>query len=220
MAKAAGWGVMASHRSGETEGGRGGCMWGRGGGGCQVCLGLSCPALRAGRAWLVSCEQTGADRGRVGVWKPLDVSAACCRLPSAAHQQASTHTPNASAPLQTRSSLTWPWACPRGRSRRAPPAGGWRCRWGKGATRRSSPRCVLARWPQSSGGPPKPGREAWCPSTHAPARACASPHARPHPPKPPSSERLAKYNQLLRIEEELGDAAAYAGDEWRHIPIA
>lgn len=37
---------------------------------------------------------------------------------------------------------------------------------------------------------------------------------------PCRSERLAKYNQLLRIEEELGDAAAYAGDEWRHIPIA
>jgi enolase len=25
------------------------------------------------------------------------------------------------------------------------------------------------------------------------------------------SERLAKYNQLIRIEEELGDSAAYAG---------
>jgi len=25
------------------------------------------------------------------------------------------------------------------------------------------------------------------------------------------SERLAKYNQLLRIEEELGDAAVYRG---------
>ena len=25
------------------------------------------------------------------------------------------------------------------------------------------------------------------------------------------SERLAKYNQLLRIEEELGDAASYRG---------
>jgi len=30
------------------------------------------------------------------------------------------------------------------------------------------------------------------------------------------SERLAKYNQLLRIEEELGDKAVYAGEEhWR-----
>ena len=26
------------------------------------------------------------------------------------------------------------------------------------------------------------------------------------------SERLAKYNQLIRIEEELGDSAAYAGE--------
>jgi enolase len=25
------------------------------------------------------------------------------------------------------------------------------------------------------------------------------------------SDRLAKYNQLIRIEEELGDSAAYAG---------
>ena len=25
------------------------------------------------------------------------------------------------------------------------------------------------------------------------------------------SERIAKYNQLLRIEEELGDASSYAG---------
>lgn len=31
------------------------------------------------------------------------------------------------------------------------------------------------------------------------------------------SERLAKYNQLLRIEEELGSDATYAGDNWRHI---
>jgi enolase len=28
---------------------------------------------------------------------------------------------------------------------------------------------------------------------------------------PARSERVAKYNQLLRIEEILGDAAAYAG---------
>ena len=28
---------------------------------------------------------------------------------------------------------------------------------------------------------------------------------------PSRSERVAKYNQLLRIEEELGDAAVYAG---------
>lgn len=32
---------------------------------------------------------------------------------------------------------------------------------------------------------------------------------------PCRGERLAKYNQLLRIEEELGDQAAYAGDDWR-----
>ena len=32
---------------------------------------------------------------------------------------------------------------------------------------------------------------------------------------PCRSERLAKYNQLLRIEEELGDAAAYAGPRFR-----
>jgi enolase len=32
---------------------------------------------------------------------------------------------------------------------------------------------------------------------------------------PCRSERLAKYNQLLRIEEELGDAAVYAGGDFR-----
>lgn len=32
------------------------------------------------------------------------------------------------------------------------------------------------------------------------------------------SERLAKYNQLLRIEEELGADAVYAGKDWRFIP--
>ncbi|KAI8523671.1 hypothetical protein RHMOL_Rhmol13G0091300 [Rhododendron molle] len=32
---------------------------------------------------------------------------------------------------------------------------------------------------------------------------------------PCRGERLAKYNQLLRIEEELGDQAVYAGDDWR-----
>lgn len=34
---------------------------------------------------------------------------------------------------------------------------------------------------------------------------------------PCRSERLSKYNQLLRIEEELGDDAVYAGESWRHI---
>jgi enolase len=33
---------------------------------------------------------------------------------------------------------------------------------------------------------------------------------------PCRSERLAKYNQLLRIEEELGSAARYAGESFRH----
>eukprot|EP00877_Chromochloris_zofingiensis_P000801 jgi/Chrzof1/10721/Cz05g10010.t1_ENO[v5.2] len=37
---------------------------------------------------------------------------------------------------------------------------------------------------------------------------------------PCRSERNAKYNQLLRIEEELGSEATYAGDTYRHIPIA
>ena len=34
---------------------------------------------------------------------------------------------------------------------------------------------------------------------------------------PCRSERTAKYNQLLRIEEELGDKAVYAGDDFRKI---
>lgn len=33
---------------------------------------------------------------------------------------------------------------------------------------------------------------------------------------PCRSERLAKYNQLLRIQEELGDAAKYAGEKFRN----
>jgi len=33
---------------------------------------------------------------------------------------------------------------------------------------------------------------------------------------PCRSERLAKYNQLLRIEEELGSRAAFAGENFRH----
>eukprot|EP00218_Dolichomastix_sp_CCMP3274_P015739 CAMPEP_0170142990 /NCGR_PEP_ID=MMETSP0033_2-20121228/9361_1 /TAXON_ID=195969 /ORGANISM="Dolichomastix tenuilepis, Strain CCMP3274" /LENGTH=479 /DNA_ID=CAMNT_0010379405 /DNA_START=30 /DNA_END=1469 /DNA_ORIENTATION=+ len=37
---------------------------------------------------------------------------------------------------------------------------------------------------------------------------------------PCRSERLAKYNQLLRIEQELGEDAVYAGEDYRHIPIA
>jgi len=36
---------------------------------------------------------------------------------------------------------------------------------------------------------------------------------------PCRSERLAKYNQILRIEEELGDGAVYAGKNFRH-PLA
>lgn len=36
---------------------------------------------------------------------------------------------------------------------------------------------------------------------------------------PCRSERLAKYNQLLRIEEELGENAVYAGKKFRH-PLA
>ena len=34
---------------------------------------------------------------------------------------------------------------------------------------------------------------------------------------PCRSERLSKYNQLLRIEEELGSEASYAGENYRHI---
>jgi len=37
---------------------------------------------------------------------------------------------------------------------------------------------------------------------------------------PCRSERLAKYNQLLRIEEELGDKAVYAGENYKHIAYA
>ncbi|KAJ8543624.1 hypothetical protein K7X08_006147 [Anisodus acutangulus] len=33
---------------------------------------------------------------------------------------------------------------------------------------------------------------------------------------PCRGERLAKYNQLLRIEEELGDQAVYIGEKWRN----
>ncbi|KAL1249157.1 hypothetical protein QQF64_020162 [Cirrhinus molitorella] len=33
---------------------------------------------------------------------------------------------------------------------------------------------------------------------------------------PCRSERLAKYNQLMRIEEELGDKAKFAGKDFRH----
>ncbi|CDF77384.1 unnamed protein product [Chondrus crispus] len=32
---------------------------------------------------------------------------------------------------------------------------------------------------------------------------------------PCRSERLAKYNELLRIEEEMGDQAVFAGEYWR-----
>ena len=35
---------------------------------------------------------------------------------------------------------------------------------------------------------------------------------------PCRSERLAKYNQLLRIEEELGSEVAYAGEKFRTPP--
>jgi len=34
---------------------------------------------------------------------------------------------------------------------------------------------------------------------------------------PCRSERLAKYNQLLRIEEELGSKAVFAGQDFRHF---
>lgn len=37
---------------------------------------------------------------------------------------------------------------------------------------------------------------------------------------PCRSERLAKYNQLLRIEEELGEAAVYAGEAYRFFAWA
>ncbi|CAI2170887.1 3010_t:CDS:2 [Funneliformis geosporum] len=36
---------------------------------------------------------------------------------------------------------------------------------------------------------------------------------------PCRSERLAKYNQLLRIEEELGSEAIYAGEKFRHAHL-
>eukprot|EP00775_Hariotina_reticulata_P013554 gene13554-13682_t len=34
---------------------------------------------------------------------------------------------------------------------------------------------------------------------------------------PARSERVNKYNQLIRIEEEMGDNASYAGANWRFI---
>lgn len=37
---------------------------------------------------------------------------------------------------------------------------------------------------------------------------------------PCRGERLAKYNQLLRIEEELGDQAVYAGESWKSPDIS
>lgn len=37
---------------------------------------------------------------------------------------------------------------------------------------------------------------------------------------PCRSERLAKYNQLLRIEESLGSKASYAGENFRYVPLA
>jgi len=33
---------------------------------------------------------------------------------------------------------------------------------------------------------------------------------------PARGERLAKFNQILRIEEELGDKAIYAGEHFRN----
>ncbi|KAG9131762.1 hypothetical protein Leryth_009487 [Lithospermum erythrorhizon] len=33
---------------------------------------------------------------------------------------------------------------------------------------------------------------------------------------PCRGERVVKYNQLLRIEEEMGDLATYVGEDWRH----
>ena len=36
---------------------------------------------------------------------------------------------------------------------------------------------------------------------------------------PCRSERLAKYNQLLRIEEELGASAMYTGEAYRLPPL-
>ncbi|XP_076910513.1 cytosolic enolase 3-like [Bidens hawaiensis] len=33
---------------------------------------------------------------------------------------------------------------------------------------------------------------------------------------PCRGERLAKYNQLIRIEEEIGEQASYVGESWRH----
>ena len=47
------------------------------------------------------------------------------------------------------------------------------------------------------------------------ARVCCQLHQ--HSALHCRSERLAKYNQLLRIEEELGSEAVYAGETWRFI---
>ena len=35
---------------------------------------------------------------------------------------------------------------------------------------------------------------------------------------PCRGERTAKYNQLLRIEAEMGDEATYPGTEYRNVP--
>ena len=54
-------------------------------------------------------------------------------------------------------------------------------------------------------------------STFAAERFPISPFHRAIASLPPRSERLAKYNQLLRIEEELGTNARFAGANFRKV---
>ena len=116
---------------------------------------------------------------------------------------------------------------------------GGRCSWSattsSSPTRRSwpaaSPRASATRcWSSSTRSAPSPRRSTRSPWRRRPATAASSrtaparPRTRPSPTwrwaRPPGqiktgsasrSDRVAKYNQLLRIEEALGDGAVYAG---------
>ena len=99
-------------------------------------------------------------------------------------------------------------AAPRHRRARRPT----RC-WSRSTRSARSPRrWTRWRWPSAAGSlhdqPPVRARPR---TPRSPTSRWRPTAARSRPAPRPGRERVAKYNQLLRIEELLDDAAAYAG---------
>ena len=152
-------------------------------------------------------------------WSPRDCNYNSAFTAFALHPFAGLARP------RTRSLATWLWAWPLARSRPARPAAPsacpstTRCEQGLGVGR-----VWCASWHVCNRCGPfhKPTPIIWLSVLDWGSCCSLAMHFTCHPTLPLNlpTPVLPCHPQLLRIEEELGDAAVYAGENYRHIAIA